>query len=83
MPSEMRDKICKDTQWHVPEIKKTIGMIDVVLGFLSSGAGNPKEPLKLYVTKTLQMKKDAVLDKVRICRTSTHFVLIINNKFLS
>ena len=38
-------------------LRETLDVVDIVLGFLSSGGGKADQPLKGYVDQTLKMKR--------------------------
>ncbi len=59
LPEEAREKIARDSL-ATPQLRKTIDVIDVILGFLSSGVADPGQPLNDYVTNTLNWKDQSI-----------------------
>ena len=50
---------------HTPDaLQANLDVIDVVLGFLSSGGGKPNKPLGDYIGKVLRMPKQSFSRKV-------------------
>ena len=47
-------------------IRDNLDVVDIVLGFLSSGGGKPDKPLGEYVDRVLKMKRRPFSQKV-IC----------------
>ena len=45
-------------------LRETLDVVDIVLGFLSSGGGKADQPLKGYVNQTLKMKRRPFSEKV-------------------
>ena len=45
-------------------LRETLDVIEIVLGFLSSGGGKPEKKLGEYIDKTLRMKSKRVSQKV-------------------
>ena len=45
-------------------IRENLDVVDIVLGFLSSGGGKPDKPLGEYVDKVLKMKRRPFSKKV-------------------
>ncbi len=41
----------------IDRLQGTLDVVDIVLGFLSSGGGNPGRSLGAYVKKTLKMRR--------------------------
>lgn len=58
MPSEVKRRVLGDT-WTNQQLRKTINVLEVALGFMSSGAGSAKMALSSFVQDTLQMKLDS------------------------
>ena len=69
MPSEMKGRVLRD-EWTNQQLKKTTDVLEVALGFMSSGAGNPKMSLCNFVRDTLQMKVDSSIKVV--CSLISH-----------
>ena len=45
-------------------IRDTLDIVDIVIGFLSSGGGKPEKPLGEYIDRILRMKKRSLSLKV-------------------
>ena len=45
-------------------IRENLDVVDIVLGFLSSGGGRAEKPLGEYVDRVLKMKKRSFSEKV-------------------
>lgn len=55
------------TEVHTLErVREILDIVDIVLGFLSSGGGNADKPLGDYVEKVLKMKTRKFSPKVHI-----------------
>lgn len=48
-------------------VRETLDIVDIVLGFLSSGGGNTDKLLGEYVEKVLRMKGRKLSQKVKPC----------------
>ena len=46
-------------------LREALDVVEIVLGFLSSGGGKAEKPLGEYIDKTLRMKKRRFSQKVR------------------
>ncbi len=46
-------------------IRDNLDVVDIVIGFLSSGGGKPEKPLGEYIDKVLKMKRRPFCQKVR------------------
>ena len=52
---------------HTPDrLREALDVVEIVLGFLSSGGGKADKHLGEYIDKTLKMKKRRFSQKVRI-----------------
>ena len=47
-------------------IRDNLDVVDIVLGFLSSGGGKPDKPLGEYVDRVLKMKRRSFSQKVYV-----------------
>ncbi len=45
-------------------LRENLDIVDIVIGFLSSGGGKPEKPLGEYVDRVLRMKKRPFSQKV-------------------
>ena len=63
MPSEVKRRVLGDT-WTNQQLRKTTNVLEVALGFMSSGAGSAKMALSSFVQDTLQMKLDS---SIKVC----------------
>ncbi len=45
-------------------IRENLDVVDIVIGFLSSGGGKPEKPLGEYIDKVLKMKRRPFCQKV-------------------
>ena len=45
-------------------LRETLDVVDIVLGFLSSGGGRADQPLGEYINHTLKMKRRPFSEKV-------------------
>ena len=57
-------------------IRENLDVVDIVLGFLSSGGGRPSKPLGEYVDKVLKMKRRPFSQKV-VSFTAVIMVLLL------
>jgi hypothetical protein len=48
-------------------LREALDVVEIVLGFLSSGGGSAKKPLGEYIDKLLKMKRRPFSSKVRLC----------------
>ena len=56
LPPRMQQEILQELR--TPDrLRETLDVVDIVLGFLSSGGGKADQPLKGYVDQTLKMKR--------------------------
>ena len=46
-------------------LREALDVVEIVLGFLSSGGGKADKPLGEYINKTLKMRKRSFSQKVR------------------
>lgn len=46
-------------------LRENLDVVDIVIGFLSSGGGKPEKPLGEYIDKVLKMKRRPFSQKVR------------------
>lgn len=46
-------------------IRENLDIVDIVIGFLSSGGGKPEKPLGEYIDKVLKMKRRPFCQKVK------------------
>ena len=61
------------TEVHTLErVREILDVVDIVLGFLSSGGGDADKPLGEYVEKVLKMKARKFSPKVCILLLSMH-----------
>ena len=50
---------------HTPDrLRENLDVVDIVLGFLSSGGGKAEKPLAGYIDKVLKMKRKPFSQKV-------------------
>ena len=68
MPSEMKGRVLRD-EWTNQQLRKTTDVLEVALGFMSSGAGSAKMSLCSFVQDTLQMKLDS---SIKVCSLIHH-----------
>jgi len=47
-------------------LRETLDVVDIVLGFLSSGGGKADHPLREYIHHTLKMKRRPFSEKVLV-----------------
>ena len=74
------------TELHTLErVCEILDIIDIVLGFLSSGGGNADKSLEEYVEEVLKMKTKKFSHKVNVvnCRRSFQKLLHVDEYFLS
>ena len=58
------------TELRTPErLREALDVVEIVLGFLSSGGGRAEKPLGDYIDKTLKMKKRCFSQKVTQIQT--------------
>ena len=63
LPPRMQQEILQELR--TPDrLRETLDVVDIVLGFLSSGGGRADQPLKGYVDQTLKMKRRPFSEKV-------------------
>ncbi len=57
LPEESRERLLKE-QWFrsTVQLRRAVEVMDVVLGFLSTGIADSKQPLNDYITNTLSWK---------------------------
>ena len=56
LPQRVRQDII--TELRTPDrLRETLDVVEIVLGFLSSGGGKADKPLGDYIDKTLKMKR--------------------------
>ncbi len=55
IPARQQQEILLDL-CTVDRLRKTLDIVDIILGFLSSGGGNPGTPLGVYINNTLKMR---------------------------
>ena len=59
LPEEAREKLVNESR-PTSQLRKTIDVIDVVLGFLSSGVPDPNQPLHDYIANTLSWRDPSI-----------------------
>ena len=58
------------TELRTPDrLREALDVVEIVLGFLSSGGGRADKPLGDYIDKTLKMKKRRFSQKVMQIQT--------------
>ena len=58
------------TELRTPDrLREALDVVEIVLGFLSSGGGRAEKPLGDYIDKTLKMKKRRFSQKVTQIQT--------------
>ena len=76
MQQEIIQELCTPDR-----LRKTLDVVDIVLGFLSSGGGKADQSLWGYINRTLKMKRRPFSEKVlrRIClMTFTLFLWVLS-----
>ena len=63
MPSDVKRRVLGDT-WTNQQLRKTTDVLEVALGFMSSGAGSANMALSSFVQDTLQIKLDS---SIKVC----------------
>lgn len=53
---ETKEKVIRN-ELPLRQLKTAVGVLVVVLGFLSSGSANPKDSISSYVRDVLKMKR--------------------------
>lgn len=64
---ELAPQLQKDILSELPtadRLRENLDVIDIVIGFLSSGGGKPDRPLKEYINKVLRMDLEPFSKKV-------------------
>ena len=65
MPARVRHDIIADEELSTPDrLREALDIVEIVLGFLSSGGGKADKPLGEYIDKTLKMKRRHFSQKV-------------------
>ena len=63
LPPRLQQEILQELR--TPDrLRETLDVVDIVLGFLSSGGGKANQPLGEYVHHTLKMKRRAFTEMV-------------------
>ena len=63
------------------KLRKSLDVVEIVLGFLTSGGGKPKIKLSSYL-KTLKMEKKPFSEKVTQSMWSHHFAGLVPSNFI-
>ena len=63
LPLQIQQEILSDLR-SSSRLKETLDVVDIVLGFLSSGGGNAEKNLGDYIDHTLRMPKRRFSSKV-------------------
>ena len=67
LPARVRHSIIHEEEFSTPDrLREALDVVEIVLGFLSSGGGKPEKPLGDYIDKTLKMKKRRFSQKVSL-----------------
>ena len=63
LDSRVQQEIIQELR-SVDRIREALDIVDIVIGFLSSGGGKADRQLKEYITRALRMKKKSFSKKV-------------------
>ena len=80
LPQRVRQDIIAELR--TPDrLREALDVVEIVLGFLSSGGGKADKPLGDYIDKTLKMRKRRFSQKVRYTKLDMLKLILSNDAF--